>query len=204
MREHLTRIVLSVGAVSRPGQENPMAHALHDQGGMKDTIDALELLTMQHDEVEMLIEQIENSDDPEEKMVLFQELADKIAAHSTMEEKLFYPSVMADQTEDLLVESTEEHLSVKRILADMLDLEGDDERFDAKLSVLKEQIRHHARDEEEGELFPKLRRLLSQDDLAALGNECLAMFEAVLEMGDPRMNVPAETGEAAQLPSLQA
>jgi hemerythrin superfamily protein len=171
---------------------------------MKDTIDALELLTMQHDEVEMLIEQIEDSEDPSDKMELFQELADKIAAHATMEEKLFYPSVMADQTEDLLVESTEEHLSVKRILADLLELEGDDPRFDAKLSVLKEQIRHHARDEEEGELFPKLRRMMSQEDLAALGNECMAMFEALLENGDPRMNVPAETREAAQLPSLQA
>jgi hypothetical protein len=136
-------------------------------------------------------------------MELFQELADKIAAHSTMEEKLFYPSVMAEQTEELLVESTEEHLSVKRILADMLELDADDDRFDAKLSVLKEQIRHHAREEEEGELFPKLRRLLSADELAALGNECLAMFEALIENGEPRMNVPAETGQAAELPSMQ-
>ena len=60
---------------------------------MKDTIDALELLTQQHDEVEDLIGQIEDSDDADEKMELFQELADKIAAHSSIEEKLFYPTV---------------------------------------------------------------------------------------------------------------
>jgi hemerythrin superfamily protein len=170
---------------------------------MKDTIDALELLKEQHDEVEMLIEQIEASDDASEKEDLFREVADKLAAHSTMEEKLFYPSVMSAQTEELLVESTEEHLSVKRLLADMLDLDGDDPRFDAKLSVLKEQVRHHARDEEEGHLFPILRRMLSEDDRAALGNECLAMFEMLIEMGDPRMNVPNETEEAAQLTALQ-
>lgn len=171
---------------------------------MKDTIDALELLKEQHDEVEMLIEQIEDSDEPEDKQELFHELADKLAAHSTMEEKLFYPSVMAEDTEDLLIESTEEHLSVKRILADMMELDVEDAHFDAKLSVLKEQIRHHARDEEEGELFPKLRKLLSADERAALGNECLAMFEALLEMGEPRLNVPGETREAAPLPMMEA
>ncbi len=169
---------------------------------MKDTIDALELLTMQHDEVEMLIEQIEESDDVDEKTQLFMELADKIAAHSTMEEKLFYPSVMSDETEDLLLESTEEHLSVKRVLADMLAMDADDERFDAKLTVLKEQIRHHARDEEEGELFPKIRRAFSADELAALGNECMAMFERLIERGEPRMNVPRETRAAAELPMM--
>ena len=165
---------------------------------MKDTIDALELLTDQHDEVEDLIAQIEDSDDSDEKAELFQALADRIAAHSTMEEKLFYPSVMSEETKDVLLESTEEHLAVKRVLADMLDMDVDDERFDAKLSVLQESIRHHARDEEEGRLFPLLRRRLSADTLAGLGNEMLAFYETVLER-EPRMNVPAETNAAAPL-----
>ena len=165
---------------------------------MTETTDALELLTMQHDEVDELIGQIEDSDDPAEKAELFGELADKLAAHATMEEKLFYPSVMAKQTEDLLIESTEEHLSVKRILADMLTLDVEDAHFDAKLTVLKEQVRHHARDEEEGELFPKVRKILSKDELGALGSECLAMFETVLA-SQPRDQVPAETREAAAL-----
>lgn len=169
---------------------------------MKDTIDALELLTMQHDEVEELLGQIEDNDDVDEKAELFRELADKLAAHSTMEEKLFYPSVMSEETQDLLLESTEEHLSVKRLLADMLDLDVEDERFDAKLSVLKEQVRHHARDEEEGELFPKIRRAFSADELAALGNECMALFEQLIERGEPRMNVPRETRVAAPLPAM--
>ena len=164
----------------------------------KDTIDALELLKEQHQEVEELISEIEDSDDPDDKRALFQELADKIAAHSTIEEKIFYPSVMAKQTKELLVEATEEHLSVKRILADLLELDVEDEHFDAKLSVMKEQIRHHAHDEEEDTLFPKVRKLLSADELAALGNEMMAMFERLLER-DPRMQVPAETAEAAPL-----
>jgi hemerythrin superfamily protein len=157
---------------------------------------------MQHDEVEMLFGQIEDSDDPNKKTALFNELADKLAAHATMEEKIFYPSVMWEQTEDLLLESTEEHLSVKRVLADMLAMDVEDERFDAKLTVLKEQVRHHARDEEEGELFAKVRREFSADELAAIGNECMALFEQLIERGEPRMNVPRETRQAAQLPAV--
>jgi hemerythrin superfamily protein len=165
---------------------------------MKDTIDALELLKMQHDEVEDLISEIEESDDGEEKMDLFRELADKIAAHSSIEEKLFYPSVMSDDTEEQLLESTEEHLAVKRVLADMLEMEASDDRFDAKLSVLKEEIRHHARDEEEKKLFPKVRRMFTKDELAGLGNELMAMFERLLEQ-EPRNEVPMQTREAAPL-----
>lgn len=162
-------------------------------------INALELLQEQHAEVEALIEEIEDNDDADEKQRLFLELADKLAAHSTIEEKIFYPSVMDDRTREQLVEATEEHLSVKRLLADMLELDVENEHFDAKLSVLKEQIRHHAHDEEEDQLFPIVRRNMSEDELAALGNELLAMFEMLIERGEPRNQVPAETIEAAPL-----
>lgn len=161
-------------------------------------INALELLAEQHDEVEGLIDQIEASDDSDEKAQLFREMADKLAAHSAVEEKLFYPVVVTDGTRDMLMEAVEEHLAVKRVLADMLALDVFDERFDAKLSVLKENIRHHAHDEEEAKLFPKVRKLMSADELAALGNEMLAMFETLLEQA-PRKRVPSETRAAAPL-----
>lgn len=166
--------------------------------GMKETINALELLSQQHDEVDELISQIEDSEDAAEKQQLFEDLADKVAAHATIEEKLFYPSVMTDDTEAQLLEATEEHLAIKRVLADMLAMEVTDDRFDAKLVVLKEEFRHHARDEEEGKLFPKLRKMFSQDELAGLGNELLAMFEELIEEA-PRNEVPMQTREAAPL-----
>jgi len=165
------------------------------------TIDVLELLAEQHQEVDELFEAIENGDG--DKETLFQELADKLAAHSTIEERIFYPSVMAEDTEEQLHEAVEEHLSVKRLIADLLSLdpEADADEFDAKISVLKEQVSHHAHEEEEKKLFAKLRKSLSMDERAALGNECLALFEELIPM-EPRRNVPAETAEAAALPSL--
>jgi hemerythrin superfamily protein len=165
---------------------------------MDETINALELLSEQHDEVEDLIGQIEDAEDIDSKEELFRQLADKIAAHSTVEEKIFYPNVMSEETAELLLEATEEHLAVKRVLADMLELDPDDDHFDAKLAVLKQTFRYHARDEEEGKLFPILRRRLSGDTLAGLGNECIALYESLIEK-QPRMNLPAETSQAAPL-----
>lgn len=167
---------------------------------MTDTIDVLELLKTQHQEVDELIEKIEEGDG--DRAALFAELADTLAAHATVEEKLFYPSVMASSTSDLLHESVEEHLVIKRVLADMLDMDPVEEKdeFDAKLSVLKETVSHHAHEEEEGELFPKVKKLLGSDERAALGNEVLAMFEQLIQQ-EPRRAVPRETAEAAPLPS---
>jgi hemerythrin superfamily protein len=161
--------------------------------------DVLKLLTQQHDEVDALITKLEEGDlDGADKLATFQLLADNLAAHAGMEEKLFYPAVRAKQTEELLLESTEEHLQIKRVLADMLAIDVESERFDAKLSVLKEEVEHHAREEEEGELFPKVRKLFSPDELEALGSECLALFEALMAT-EPRKQVPQQTTKPAEV-----
>src|ERR1700749_4202818 len=82
------------------------------------TLDVLELLTNQHTEVDALFDKLEKGKG--NKAALFLELADKLAAHATVEEKIFYPAVMLEKTKDLLMESVEEHLEIKRTLADML------------------------------------------------------------------------------------
>jgi len=161
-------------------------------------MNALELLTDQHDEVDELIEKLENTEDSDRKRALFTELADKLAAHATIEEKLFYPAVYAKQTEDLLRESAEEHLQIKRVLADMLGMDVDDEQFDAKLSVMKEEISHHAREEEEAELFPKVKKLFTEGDLEGLADEMQIMFDTLVAES-PRLDVPNETEQASRL-----
>lgn len=166
---------------------------------MTNTIDVLELLTSQHREVDELLERLEAARGDRAK--IFAELADKLAAHATVEEKIFYPAAMAKDTNDQLHESVEEHLAIKRLLADMLDMDPDEDEFDAKLSVLKEEVSHHAHEEEEDKLFPKLRKQMDRDERAALGNEVLAMFEELMGH-EPRRSVPAQTHAAAPLPSV--
>jgi hemerythrin superfamily protein len=172
-----------------------------DMGTARTTkmVDVLALLTAQHGEVDALFEKLENATG--DKAALFMQLADCLAAHATIEEKIFYPGVMARQTNELLHESVEEHLEIKRVLSDMLTMKLDSDEFAAKLSVLQENVSHHAHEEEEQKLFPMLRKLMSADELAALGNECLAMFEELMPK-HPHRNVPSETSEAAPLPAI--
>jgi len=156
----------------------------------------LELLTSQHAELDALIGKIERGKDAR---AAFQEMADKLAAHATIEEKIFYPAVMSKKLDDLLHESVEEHLEIKRVLADMLMLDNGSDRFMAKLTVLKENLSHHAHEEEEDKMFPMLRRSMAEDELVAIGNRCLVMFEDLLPQ-HPSRNVPNETKKAAVLP----
>jgi len=163
------------------------------------TTNVLDILTSQHDEVDSLFKQIESGKG--DRRALFLQLADKLAAHATVEEQIFYPAVMAKQTSDLLHESVEEHLEIKRVLADLITMAIDHDQFMAKINVLKENVTHHAREEEEAKLFPMLRKSMSEDQLAAIGNELVAKFEALIPT-HPYKNVPSETKQAAPLPAI--
>ncbi len=160
-------------------------------------MNAIDLLKKQHGETKRLFEQLERAKDASRKQSLFDELADAIAMHATIEEKHFYPAAKTAATEEILRESLEEHLGAKRLIADLLECEPDDEQFDAKIQVLREQVEHHI-EEEESELFPKVKNLLSPDELEDLGVVMEDLMQE-LEEGEPRMQVPGETGSAAPL-----
>jgi hemerythrin superfamily protein len=162
-------------------------------------MDAIELLKKQHREVEELFEKFEKTGDGAVKtrMQLFTRIADNFAAHAVIEEKLFYPSVYVGPTEDKLREAVEEHLSAKRVIADLLDLEPSDEQFKAKMKVLQELVEHHVEEEEES-LFPSVRKLLSKQELDAMGEQMEEMFSELLQ-GEPRLEIPNETDSAPPL-----
>jgi iron-sulfur cluster repair protein YtfE (RIC family) len=111
---------------------------------------------------------------------------------------LFYPAARTPETDDLLHEAVEEHLSVKRLIADLLATDPSDENFDAKVTVLKEQIEHHVK-EEEGELFPKSKKNLGAAMLEDLGSQMESMAAELVAAGEPRNAVPGETDKAAPL-----
>jgi hemerythrin superfamily protein len=161
-------------------------------------VNAIDLLAQQHREVKALFHKFEEASSAEEKQKLFEQIADDLAVHTTIEEKHFYPATRSARTDDLLQEAVEEHLQAKRVIADLLEMEIDDAQFDAKMTVLREEVEHHVA-EEEGELFPKVKRLLSEDELDDLGTVMEDLAEELKEEGAPRAQVPAETGDAAQI-----
>jgi hemerythrin superfamily protein len=163
-------------------------------------MDAIQLIEHQHQMVKDLFARFKSSRDGSTEALneLFARLADAIAAHSTMEEKLFYPNVYVGDTAEKLRESVEEHLVVKRLIADMLDLEPTDEQFLAKMKVLEENVLHHV-GEEERSLLPSVKKKISQEDLDSMGEEMEALFSELLQ-AEPRLDVVVETDQAAPLP----
>jgi hemerythrin superfamily protein len=162
-------------------------------------MDAIELLTRQHKEVEDLFQKFEKAIEKGDAsaMDLFARIADNLAAHATIEEKIFYPNVYVGPTADKLQEAVEEHLSAKRVIADLLDMDPSNAQFKAKMKVLHELIEHHV-EEEEGDLFKSVKKLLTKEELALLGEQLEMMFSELIQT-EPRLQVPGETDEAAPL-----
>jgi len=161
-------------------------------------MNAIDLLESQHRDVEELFFKIENAKRIEKKAEFFDELADSLAIHAAIEEHHFYPAVNDRRTEDILLESLEEHLAIKRVLADLLDMDVEDEKFDAKMIVLKEEIEHHVK-EEEKDLFPKVKKLFNENELNAIGQAMAAEQNELEEEGEPRWKVPSEIEQSASI-----
>jgi hemerythrin superfamily protein len=161
-------------------------------------VNAIELLESQHREVEKIFSQLDKAKTASAKQKLFDLLADSLAVHMEIEEHQFYPAAKAKRTEDMLLESLEEHLGIKRVLADLLETEAADETFDAKIKVLKEQVEHHV-EEEETDLFPKTKKVLDAKELQVLGQRMQAEQAILEKKGEPRAAIPHETAEAAIL-----
>src|SRR3954469_10439212 len=161
-------------------------------------MNAIDLLKKQHEEAKELLSALEEAE-VEDKEELFEKLADALAMHAAIEEQHFYPATKDDRTEELLQEAVEEHLSVKRLIADLLDMPPSEAQVDAKVKVLKEQLEHHI-EEEESELFPEVKKAHRAQELDDLG----ALMEATaaeLEQSEPRHQVPLATASARRATS---
>ena len=161
-------------------------------------MDAIDLLVRQHREMEAAMKQVLEAGDDATARALFAGVADALTTHVTSEEQVFYPAVNARRTEDILLESLEEHLSLKRLLADLLALDPGERTFEPKFRVLKEQAEHHHKEEEE-HLFPKVLKLIDPAQRLALGMEMLALQRHLDRIGEPRELVTQQTDSAAPL-----
>jgi iron-sulfur cluster repair protein YtfE (RIC family) len=160
-------------------------------------MDAIEMLEEQHRDVADLFDEVEAAE-VADKQDLFYELADELTVHAAIEERYFYPAARDRRTEDRLRMSVEEHLTMKRLLADLLQLDPRNEAFAPKLAVLKHEVARHVQEEEQ-ELFPLVRKTLDRKQLVAIAEEMIVMQESLLDAGDPRERLRAEMAAAAPL-----
>jgi hemerythrin superfamily protein len=161
-------------------------------------MNAIKLLKHQHREVEVLFKQLHKARLGGPRRSLFEKIADALAVHAAIEEKHFYPSVKEKTTEGILLESVEEHLAMKRVIADLLQLDANDETFAAKVKVLEDEVEHHVGEEEET-LFPRVERMFDDEALESLGEAMERTQDELLEAGNPRQAVPSETERAATI-----
>jgi len=135
-------------------------------------VDAITLLTEDHEHVKSMFEQYEGLGDRAHasKKKLATQICTELTKHATAEEEIFYPAVRAagKDKEDLVDEAVVEHASAKDLIAQIMDMEPTEELFDAKVKVLSELIEHHVK-EEEGEMFPKAKK--AGLDLEELGQQ---------------------------------
>ena len=135
-------------------------------------MDALELLKQDHQKVKELFKQGQQTEDKKQQKQIFKEIKAELETHARIEETIFYPAMQEhDELKDMVLESLEEHKQLKTVLRELGKLAASSERFKPKFKVLMDDVKHHAEEEEEGKMFPKIRKLIKGDELAQLGEE---------------------------------
>jgi hemerythrin superfamily protein len=146
--------------------------------------DAIAMLAADHKKVKAMFKEFKSLKEgtAEEKAALVKEICDALTVHAAIEEEIFYPAVRAAiEDGDLMDEALVEHAGAKEIIAQLRQMDPDDDLYDAKVTVLGEQIDHHV-EEEEGEMFPKAKK--AKVDTKELGTELAARKqEKAAELG---------------------
>jgi hypothetical protein len=140
-------------------------------------MNAIELLEQQHKKVKAALAKI--SEGEEMSPAELKKTADELVAHMVIEEHIFYPRVR-ELMKDLIAESFEEHTVARFELARLITARGEERK--ARATVLKELIEHHV-DEEEKEMFPKVKKQLPKEELETLGARMEATFQLAVSMG---------------------
>ncbi len=159
--------------------------------------DALAILKQEHDQTRKLFQDLAEAEGPDRRE-LFQRLADALAAHAEVEEMFLYPEIVKlEELADATRDAVEEHLIVKRLLADMLERDLEEEVFDAKCRVLEAEMLRHI-EEEEAALLPRAKRVLERDRFEEMGREIERNFQELMQH-EPRKRIPQETEAAPTL-----
>jgi hemerythrin-like domain-containing protein len=150
--------------------------------------DAIAMLMADHKKVKRLFgefKKLHEEGSNEEKSAIVEQVCNELKVHTAMEEEIFYPAVRkAIDDTDLMDETLVEHAGAKDLVAQLEEASPDDDLYDAKVTVLGEQIAQHVK-EEEGEMFPTAKK--AKVDTAALGTKMLRRkmaLQAELEIAD--------------------
>ncbi len=178
-------------------------------------MDAITLLKKDHRTVEELFKRFERLGDRARKgkQEVVERIIKELSVHAAIEEAVLYPAVRTavddKEIDELVLESLEEHHIVKWTLSELETMTPDHERFEAKVTVLMELVRHHV-EEEEQELFPTMAKAFDKPRLVEMGEALAEAKKAAPTRPHPRMpdeppgNVLAAPGAALVDKALDA
>ena len=134
--------------------------------------DAIVYLKGQHKEVRRMFKEFQAASDgaKAKKSKLAEQIIGALTMHTYLENQIMYPEVRKalPDLEDDVLESYEEHHVADVLTFELSTMDPDDEHFDAKMTVLMENVLHHV-EEEEQEWFPKVREGMSRTQLQDMG-----------------------------------
>lgn len=150
-------------------------------------MNALTILKQDHNNVDALFTRFEKATAADEKREIVDKIIEQLSVHAAVEEQVFYPAVReaVDEAESDVLEGLEEHHVAKWTLSELEKLKATDERFDAKVTVLIESVRHHV-EEEENDMFSKVRDAMTAEQLEALGEAIEKAKETAPRRPHPR------------------
>jgi hemerythrin-like domain-containing protein len=138
--------------------------------------DAIVLLKDDHKEIKRLFRdfQAAGEDAVVRKGDIVSKIIELLTIHTYIENEVMYPEVrrLLPDVEDDVLESYEEHHVADVLVMELAVMPSDAERFDAKTTVLIENVSHHI-EEEEQEWFPKVRAGVGRKQLQELGQRLL-------------------------------
>ena len=144
--------------------------------------DAITLLKADHKKVKGLFKDFENAQGKRAKKKIVTEALLELKIHAALEEEIFYARVRRNVGKDIMNEADEEHHVAKLLIAELESMGGSESHYDAKFTVLGENVRHHIK-EEDGEMLRKARGL--KIDFEELGQQMLARRQDLLTNGFP-------------------
>jgi len=156
-------------------------------------LDATQLLTRDHREVEDLFEKFEKASGDGAKEKIARQICTELKIHTMIEEELFYPALRGKIDDDDLDEAIVEHDGAKVLINDIEAAEPSDDFYDAKVKVLQEEIEHHVKEEEKqrDNMFSQARK--TDVDLDALGERMAARKAELQRIAETEGLPPAKT-----------
>jgi len=143
---------------------------------------AITILKKDHDAVKDMFDRYEEAEDFQQKRILAAKIIEELKIHAEIEEKIFYPTVRPQLDADIMNEADEEHHVAKLLIAELEQMNGTEDHYDAKFKVLSENIRHHIK-EEESDMLSKAHKL--EIDFDFLGQKLQAKKKELKTMGVP-------------------